>query len=67
MASGAFAFLVNHPKIFATAAKLGRFFEPLHRIITGSKIDPLLAWTRSREVPVIAKKSFRQYWKSRQK
>jgi len=67
MASEAFAFLVNHPKIFAMAVKLGRFFEPLHRIVAGSKIDPLLAWTRSREIPVIAKKSFRQYWKSRQK
>ena len=67
IASGAFAFLVNHPKIFAMAARLARFLQPVHRTVSGSKIDPLLAWTRSREVPVIAKKSFRQYWKSRQK
>jgi L-lactate dehydrogenase complex protein LldF len=67
MAFRAFAFLVNHPGVFATAVKIGRLFQPLHRLVAGSKIDPLLAWTVSREAPVIAKQSFRQYWKSRHK
>ena len=67
MAFGAFAFLVNHPKMFVLAARIGRFLQPLHHVLAGSKIDPLLAWTRSREAPVIAKRSFRQYWRSRQR
>jgi hypothetical protein len=67
MAFGAFAFLVNHPKIFVLAGRIGQFLQPLHRFVAGSKIDPLLAWTRSREAPVIAKRSFRQYWRSRQR
>jgi L-lactate dehydrogenase complex protein LldF len=67
MAFGAFAFLVNHPKIFVLAARIGRFLQPLHHFVAGSKIDPLLAWTLSREAPVIAKRSFRQYWRFRQR
>jgi len=63
----AYAFLVNNPGIFAIAAKLGCFLQPLHRFVAGSKIDPLLAWTATRETPVIAKESFRQYWISRRK
>jgi L-lactate dehydrogenase complex protein LldF len=65
MGFGAFAFLVNHPKIFVLAARIGRLLQRLHHIVAGSKIDPLLAWTRSREAPVVAKRSFRQYWRSR--
>ncbi|MBV8175652.1 MAG: iron-sulfur cluster-binding protein [Verrucomicrobia bacterium] len=60
----AFAFLVNNPGMFEMAAKVGRFLQPLHRFVAGSKIDPLLAWTASREAPFIAKESFRRYWKS---
>ena len=63
----AFAFLVNHPGVFEAVAKVGRLFQPLHRFVAGSKIDPLLAWTATREAPIIAKESFRQYWKSRHK
>ena len=62
-----FAFLVNNPSIFAIATKLICFLQPLHRFVAGSKIDPLLAWTATREPPVIAKESFRQYWISRRK
>ena len=64
MAFRGFAFLVNHPSIFGIAAKVARLLQPLHRLVAGSRIDPLLAWTASRDVPVIAKVSFRQYWKS---
>ena len=62
-----FAFLVNHPGVFEVAVKAGRLVQRLHRLVVGSKIDPLRAWTASREAPVIARESFRQYWKSRQK
>ena len=61
----AFAFLVNHPGLFEVVAKFGRLLQQLHRFVAGSKIDPLLAWTATREAPVIAKESFRQYWRSR--
>jgi L-lactate dehydrogenase complex protein LldF len=64
MAFRGFAFLVNHPRVFGIATKVARLLQPLHRLVAGSRIDPLLAWTASRDVPVIAKLSFRQYWKS---
>jgi hypothetical protein len=63
----AFAFLVNHPGVFEVVAKVSRLLQPLHRYVAGSKIDPLLAWTATREAPIIAKESFRQYWKSQHK
>src|ERR1700738_1990178 len=63
----AFAFLVNHPEVFKAVAKAGRLLQQLHHFVAGSRIDPLMAWTATREAPIIAKESFRQYWKSRDK
>jgi L-lactate dehydrogenase complex protein LldF len=63
----AFAFLVNHPEVFEVVTKVGGILQRFHRFVAVSKFDPLLAWTATREAPVIAKESFRQYWKSRHK
>jgi L-lactate dehydrogenase complex protein LldF len=67
MAFKAFAFLVNRPSLFAASAAIGRFLQPLHRAISGTTADPLRAWTSTREAPVIAPQSFREYWSHRTK
>src|ERR1700746_1222457 len=40
----AFAFLVNHPEVFAVVAKVGGLLLRFHHLVAGSKMDPLLAW-----------------------
>ena len=62
-----FAFLVNRPALFSGVTMICRFFQSFHQLISGTKADPLRAWTATREAPVITPQSFREYWKSRQK
>jgi len=62
-----FAFLVNRPALFSGTAAICRFLQSFYRLISGTKADPLRAWTATREAPVIAPQSFREYWQSRQK
>lgn len=63
----AFGFLMNQPKLYKIAVKLGRIFQPLHPLVMRSPVDPLLVWTRTREFPHLAKQSFHEQWASHQK
>jgi L-lactate dehydrogenase complex protein LldF len=53
--------------------KLASFFFRLMRKVIlkagleGSSVDPLQAWTKSRTLPVIPKRSFRDWWNEREK
>jgi len=60
-----FAFAVNRPWIYGLGKKLGRLLQPLHGLVKGSAIDPAYAWTRTRELPPLAPKSFKDLWKAR--
>jgi L-lactate dehydrogenase complex protein LldF len=62
-----FAFLINRPKLFALASKLGRVGQKFHPLVKGTRFDPARAWTRSRELPLIAKQTFREFWRSRRR
>jgi L-lactate dehydrogenase complex protein LldF len=62
-----FAFLINRPKLFALASKLGRVGQTFHPLVKGTRLDPARTWTRSRELPMIAKQTFRELWRSRRR
>ncbi|MBV8970599.1 MAG: iron-sulfur cluster-binding protein [Verrucomicrobia bacterium] len=60
-----FAFVMNRPRLFRGLTRLARLLQPLYRPIQASNIDPLIAWTKSRDLPPIAAKSFRDWWEER--
>ncbi|HLH57138.1 MAG TPA: LutB/LldF family L-lactate oxidation iron-sulfur protein [Verrucomicrobiae bacterium] len=61
-----FAFVVNRPAVYRLAKQLGRCLQPLHTLVKGGPLDPARAWTRTRELPRIAPKTFKEYWRERQ-
>ena len=60
-----FASVVNRPWLYRFAQRVSGLFEPLHQLVKGSRFDLARAWTKSRDLPPLAKKSFKQLWKER--
>ena len=60
-----FAFVINRPALYQFAKEMGRMFEPLHRLVFRSKLDPARSWTATRDLPPIAQQSFKEWWKGR--
>jgi L-lactate dehydrogenase complex protein LldF len=61
----AFALVVNRPSWFGLATRAIKFFAPLQRIFNATPADPVWPWTKSRELPSFARRSFRDLWKER--
>jgi L-lactate dehydrogenase complex protein LldF len=60
-------FFFNHPTLYRFGGKIGHWLQPLHGLIKNTPIDPARAWTKSRELPRISKRSFKDYWRNREK
>jgi L-lactate dehydrogenase complex protein LldF len=58
-----FAFIINRPRVYATAKRAGRLMQRLHPLVKGSSLDPARAWTRTRELAPIARQTFKEYWR----
>ncbi|MCX6885811.1 MAG: LutB/LldF family L-lactate oxidation iron-sulfur protein [Verrucomicrobiota bacterium] len=62
----AFAFVINRPALYAFVKIAGRFAQRFHPLVKGTRLDPVGVWTRTRDLPPIAKQTFKEYWRSRQ-
>jgi hypothetical protein len=60
-----FAFVVNRPGLYHLAKTAGRLLQNLHPIVKGTHLDPARGWTRTRELPPIAKRTFKEFWRER--
>ncbi|HUB65851.1 MAG TPA: LutB/LldF family L-lactate oxidation iron-sulfur protein [Candidatus Methylacidiphilales bacterium] len=60
-----YVFVMRRPALYRLSAKLTRIFFPLHGMIKKTPLDPLRAWTRTRDFPAPAEQSFHAYWKKR--
>ncbi len=67
LAWSAFSWLITRPRIYALAMKLGRLAQPFHPIVKRSKLDPMISWTKTREFPRLARRSFRDEWAQHEK
>jgi L-lactate dehydrogenase complex protein LldF len=61
----AFAFVMNQPVWYRGLTKLAGWFQPLHRLVNRTKLDPAGAWTQSRDLPKLEPTSFKDYWRNR--
>jgi L-lactate dehydrogenase complex protein LldF len=60
-----FGFVANRPTLWSIAKKLGRFSQHLQNLVTGTALDPAKAWTQTRDLPPLAKESFKDWWRNR--
>lgn len=62
MAYQMFGFVANRPGLWQVGKELARMFQPLHKYIQGTKLDPAIAWTATRDVQPLAQESFKEWW-----
>jgi L-lactate dehydrogenase complex protein LldF len=60
-----FGIIANDPFFWSLTKKLGRLGQPLHRLVKGATLDPAGAWTRTRDLPPLARVSFKEWWRNR--
>ena len=60
-----YAAVVNHPAIYGLASRAGGVLQKFHPLVRGTRIDPAYGWTKTRDLPPIARETFKQYWRSR--
>jgi L-lactate dehydrogenase complex protein LldF len=65
MAFRGFSLLANSPLLWSLVTKVGRVMQKLHPLVKGGPLDPAKAWTRTRELPPVAKQSFKEFWRNR--
>ncbi|MCC5846698.1 MAG: iron-sulfur cluster-binding protein [Verrucomicrobia bacterium] len=64
---GQFAKVMTHPKRYRGSEGLMRFGAKLWLPFKGRKLDPLKAWTASRDLPAPAPKSFMKQWQAQER
>jgi L-lactate dehydrogenase complex protein LldF len=60
-----FAPLATKPVLWSLLTKCGRLGQKLHPLILGKPIDPAYAWTKTRDLPLMAQQSFKEWWQQR--
>jgi L-lactate dehydrogenase complex protein LldF len=64
LAFGFFVWMMDAPWRFELMSRLGRWGQRIQSVLgmTGTKLDPMRPWTKTREFPSVAKQSFREWW-----
>jgi L-lactate dehydrogenase complex protein LldF len=62
-----FGMVMTRPRLYAIATSLAPFAQRLHRFIEGSLVDPLRAWTKTRDLPDAAPQTFHREWRDQQR
>jgi L-lactate dehydrogenase complex protein LldF len=60
-----FAPVVNSRLVWKLATRFGRLGQKLHPLVLGKPIDPAYVWTKTRDLPPIARQSFKEWWRGR--
>jgi L-lactate dehydrogenase complex protein LldF len=60
-----FAAVINRPWLYAFVTKAARLAQKLHPLVKASRLDPAYSWTKTRDLPLVARQSFKEYWRSR--
>jgi len=60
-----YAAVANDAKWWSLITKLARVGQVFQKPIKGTALDPASAWTKTRDLPPVAKESFREWWKGR--
>lgn len=60
-----FVQMMNRPALMRLALRLAPLAQRLHPIVLGTPLDPMQAWTRTREFPEAAEESFHDWWAKR--
>src|SRR5207249_2445449 len=58
-----YGFIANRPALYAFAKRAGRVAQKIHPLVKGSRLDPAYGWTRTRDLPPIARQTFKEFWK----
>jgi L-lactate dehydrogenase complex protein LldF len=65
LAFKAFTPMATQPGFWSLITKLGRLGQKLHPVIKGTRLDPAYAWTKTRDLPPIARQTFKEWWRAR--
>jgi len=60
-----FSIIANDPTFWSLAKKAGWLTQPLHAMVKGTLLDPARAWTKTRDLPPMARVSFKDWWRNR--
>jgi len=60
-----FAMAASRPTLWKTGLALARIGQPIQRLVKGTALDPAKSWTKTRDLPPLAKESFKDWWRNR--
>ena len=60
-----FSFVFMKPRLYRLVAPAGRLGQIFHPLVKGTPLDPARSWTKTRELPKVARRTFRDYWRHR--
>jgi L-lactate dehydrogenase complex protein LldF len=60
-----FAFIITRPELYRWAKRAGRLLQLFHPLVKGTRLDPAYSWTKTRDLPRIARRTFKELWRER--